>query len=68
MVSSHSINFHIALQTNEGDFEVYIFHMQTFFMAFIYSLGLLLPNSTILKLSVCQNSEFLLRHLEMSTR
>ena len=77
MLTSHSINFHIALRTNAGYFVVYIFHIQTwkalllFFTAFICSLGLLLPDSTILltaNLSVCQNSELLLRHLDRSTR
>ena len=62
MLSSHS-NFPIALRTNAGDLEVYIFHLQTwkasffsfflfflffFFMAFVCSSGLLLPDSKFL--------------------
>ena len=42
-----------------------------FFTTFTFSLGLLLPDSTILlagNLSLCQNSKLLLRYLEMSTR
>ena len=64
MLTSHSTNFHIALRTNEGYFVVYIFHIQTwkafFLRLFFFSLGLLLPDSTILlaqNLSVSQNSE-----------
>ena len=76
MLASHSINFHITLRANACYFVVYIFHIQTwkacsFFTAFICSLSLLVPDSTILlavNLSVFQNSELLLRHLEISTR
>ena len=48
-----------------------LFLLLLFLTAFTCSLGLLLPDSTILmagNLSLCQNSKLLLRYLEMSTR
>ena len=65
----HTINFPIVLRTNARYFEGYIFHLQTwtfFFLAFVCSLGLLLPDSKFLlaaELSVCQIMNCLLvRH------
>ena len=71
MLSSHSISFTLLSRLMRGILRFIFFIYRHFFYGFICSLGLLLPNPTILlavKVSVYQNSELLLRHLEMSTK
>ena len=70
MLSSHSINFHIALRTNVRYFKVYIFHMQTwkaFFNGFYLQFGF--ATAWFYDFAGCEVvSELLLRHLEMDKR